>query len=48
MPNTALIVIDVQQSFLQRPFWVEDDVPEFQQNISQLIEACVATMLFPR
>ncbi|QBC42777.1 cysteine hydrolase family protein [Iodobacter fluviatilis] len=42
MPNTALIVIDVQQSFLQRPFWVEDDVPEFQQNISQLIEACVA------
>jgi nicotinamidase-related amidase len=48
MSNTALIVIDVQQSFLSRPFWVEDDVPEFQQNISQLIEACVAIMLFPR
>ncbi|MBY0446122.1 MAG: isochorismatase family protein [Burkholderiales bacterium] len=42
MSNTALIVIDVQKSFLSRPFWVEDDVPEFQQNISQLIEACVA------
>jgi nicotinamidase-related amidase len=42
MSNTALIVIDVQQSFLQRPFWVEDDVPAFQQNISQLIETCVA------
>ncbi|WP_293932774.1 cysteine hydrolase family protein [Iodobacter sp.] len=42
MSKTALIVIDVQQSFLHRPFWVEDDVPEFQQNISQLIEACVA------
>lgn len=42
MSNTALIVIDVQQSFLHRPFWCEDDVPEFQANISQLIEACVA------
>ena len=42
MSNTALIVIDVQQSFLQRPFWVEDDLPAFQQNLSQLIEAAVA------
>jgi nicotinamidase-related amidase len=42
MKNTALIVIDVQKSFLTRPFWVENDVPEFQQNISQLIEASVA------
>lgn len=42
MSQSALIVIDVQKSFLQRPFWVEDDVPAFQNNLIRLIEGAVA------
>ena len=33
----ALLVIDVQQSFLQAPYWSEDDVPVFREKLLQLI-----------
>ena len=35
--NTALLVIDVQQSFEHRPYWVEAETREFKTNIQQLI-----------
>ena len=35
----ALLVIDVQQSFLQAPYWREDDVPVFREKLLQLIDA---------
>lgn len=40
MAQSALLIIDVQQSFLQRPFWSEDDVPAFKQAIQSLILGC--------
>jgi nicotinamidase-related amidase len=38
----ALLVIDVQQSFLQAPYWREDDVPVFRENLLKLIDAAAA------
>src|SRR6185312_8083341 len=38
----ALLVIDVQQSFLHAPYWREDDVPVFRENLLTLIDAAVA------
>jgi len=40
MSHSALLIIDVQQSFQHRPFWQEDDLPAFQQAITTLIEGC--------
>ena len=40
--KSALIVIDVQQSFLQMPFWLEDDVPAFQAALLRLEAGCRA------
>ncbi|WP_343880405.1 cysteine hydrolase family protein [Rhodanobacter caeni] len=37
-----MLVIDVQQSFLQAPYWREDDVPVFRENLLKLIDAAVA------
>ena len=37
----ALLVIDVQQSFLHAPYWREDDVPVFRENLLKLIDAAV-------
>jgi nicotinamidase-related amidase len=37
----ALLVIDVQQSFLHAPYWREDDVPVFRANLLKLIDAAV-------
>jgi nicotinamidase-related amidase len=34
----ALIVIDVQESFRQRPYWREDELPTFLSNLRSLIE----------
>ncbi|MCG7390735.1 isochorismatase family protein [Pantoea sp. ACRSB] len=42
MAQAALLVIDVQQSFLHRDFWQEDDFPAFQHHISALIAGCQA------
>ena len=35
--KSALIVIDVQQSFRRRPYWSEKDVPEFIARLQQLV-----------
>ncbi|HJT68884.1 MAG TPA: isochorismatase family protein [Terriglobales bacterium] len=39
MPNseTALLVIDVQESFRHRPYWCDSDVPSFVQSLRSLI-----------
>jgi nicotinamidase-related amidase len=36
--KTALLVIDVQQSFQQRPYWREDDVRPFLAQVQALID----------
>jgi len=38
----ALIVIDVQESFRQRPFWDESEYPAFLSQIQPLIDAAAA------
>lgn len=40
--KSALIVIDVQQSFPQMPFWTQDDVPAFQSALLRLDAGCRA------
>ena len=41
-PTTALLLIDVQASFLARPYWRDTDVPSFLAHCNALIEGCVA------
>jgi nicotinamidase-related amidase len=43
--STALLLIDVQQSFAQRPFWSENDLPAFLQATNALIAGCIARQL---
>lgn len=38
MSKTALLVIDVQDSFLQRDYWQKDDFLPYKENQTQLIE----------
>ena len=38
--TTALLVVDVQQSFLRRDYWREDDVPAFRAQLLDLVEGC--------
>lgn len=40
MAHSALVIVDVQQSFPKRPYWREDDVPAFQRALLALIEGC--------
>ena len=40
--KTALIVVDVQQSFRQRAYWRDEDVPAFIVNLQKLIDRCEA------
>ena len=35
---TALLVIDVQESFRHRPYWRDSDVPAFVECIQSLID----------
>ncbi|TGD96997.1 isochorismatase family protein [Methylobacterium nonmethylotrophicum] len=42
MPDTALIVIDVQDSFRHRPYWDEADLPRFLDRQQALIDGAVA------
>lgn len=42
MRATALIVIDVQESFRHAPYWSESDLPQFQASQQALIDGCVA------
>jgi nicotinamidase-related amidase len=39
--KTALLLIDVQQSFKHRPCWSEAGVPAFHEALETLIEGCV-------
>lgn len=41
-PKAALIIIDVQQSFAQMPFWTQDDLPAFQSALLRLEAGCRA------
>jgi nicotinamidase-related amidase len=40
--KTALIVIDVQESFRGRPYWQADELPAFLANTQSLIDRCRA------
>jgi nicotinamidase-related amidase len=40
--NTALLVIDVQESFRHRPFWSEADAPAFIERLQTLIDGAKA------
>lgn len=40
MPNTALIVVDAQESFRQRPYWTDADYPAFTNRLQTLITGC--------
>ena len=40
--NTALIVIDAQESFRQRPYWSEVDAPTFFAKLQTLIDGAKA------
>lgn len=42
MSDTALIVVDVQESFRHRPYWDPAEVPAFLSNLQQLIDGAVA------
>jgi nicotinamidase-related amidase len=37
MSDTALLVIDVQNSFRKAPYWREDDLPGFTERVTTLI-----------
>jgi nicotinamidase-related amidase len=41
--KTALLVVDVQQSFQQRPYWREDDVRPFLGHVQKLIDNASAS-----
>ena len=40
--NTALVVIDAQQSFRHRPYWSNDEVEEFTARLQRLIDGAKA------
>lgn len=40
--DTALLIIDVQESFRQMPFWREDDLPAFRDALLALDAGCRA------
>ena len=40
--QTALILIDVQESFRKRPYWSDAELPRFLERSNALIKACVA------
>jgi nicotinamidase-related amidase len=40
--RSALIVVDVQESFRQRPYWRDAELPVFLANVQSLIDRCRA------
>jgi len=40
--DTALVVIDVQESFRYRPYWDPAEVPEFVSKLQQLIDGAMS------
>ncbi|WP_374567217.1 cysteine hydrolase family protein [Ideonella sp.] len=41
-PTTALILIDVQESFRARPYWNDAEAPAFFQRTNALVAGCAA------
>lgn len=39
--NTALILIDVQESFRRRPYWSDRELPAFLSHTNALIQGCI-------
>jgi nicotinamidase-related amidase len=42
MPDAALLVIDVQESFRQTPYWSDDDLAPFAERLQALIDGAAA------
>ncbi len=40
--DTALLVIDVQESFRTRPYWSAQDLPDFLASLQDLVDGAVA------
>lgn len=40
--DTALLVIDAQESFRHRPYWTDRDVPAFRSSLQKLIDGAKA------
>jgi nicotinamidase-related amidase len=40
--NTALILVDVQQSFRHSPYWSERELPDFLKHTNALVDGCVS------
>ena len=40
--QTALLLIDVQQSFVHRPYWKEDELPAFLDRCQALLAGCAS------
>jgi nicotinamidase-related amidase len=40
--KTALLLIDVQQSFVRRPYWNKAEVPDFLAQCNALVAGCAA------
>jgi nicotinamidase-related amidase len=40
--QTALLLIDVQQSFRVRPYWSDSDLPSFLERCNTLVAGCAA------
>jgi nicotinamidase-related amidase len=40
MTNTALIVVDAQESFRHRPYWTDAEYPAFTDRLQTLITGC--------
>lgn len=45
MNSTALLVVDVQESFRHRPYWTDKDTPEFVRQLQSLIDGCVSKQI---
>lgn len=44
-PRTALLVVDVQQSFEQRPYWDPSDAPAFLDRLQGLVDGAKARQI---
>lgn len=42
MADTALLVVDAQESFRHRPYWSDVEVSPFVRNLQALIDGCAA------
>lgn len=40
--RTALVVVDVQESFRHRPYWSDEDVPQFMERVQALVDGARA------